>query len=51
MDAALQADLDCAALPGLAAAADDLVERDEVGRAAQVLRQLPFEKAQKPQRK
>src|SRR3712207_8869219 len=34
--AALQADLDRAALPCLARAAHDLVERDEVGRAAQV---------------
>src|SRR5436190_238364 len=40
MDAALQTDLGAAALPGLLAAADDLVERDEVRRAAQVGRQL-----------
>ncbi len=42
VDAALEADLDRASLPGLVAAADDLVERDEIGRAPQVLGQLPF---------
>ena len=47
VDPALQADLDGAALPRLAAAADDLVERDEVGRAAQVLGQLPLRKGAK----
>src|SRR5207248_3956740 len=36
MDSALQADLGAAPLPGLLAAADDLVERDEVRCAAQV---------------
>ena len=40
MDPALEADLDRAALPGLLDAADDLVERDEVRRAAQVRGQL-----------
>ena len=39
VDPALEADLGRAALPGLARAADDLVERDEVRRAAQVRRQ------------
>ena len=42
VDAALEADLGRAALPGLARAADDLLERDEVRRAAQVRRQLPL---------
>src|SRR5919106_6737379 len=36
VDAALEADLDGAALPRLARAAHDLLERDEVGRAAEV---------------
>ena len=44
MDAALQADLGAAALPGLLATADNLVERDEVRGAAQVGRQLPLGK-------
>ena len=51
MDAALQADFGGAALPGLARAAHDLLEREVVGRAAQVGRAcLPLEKAQKLQR-
>src|SRR3954452_5679389 len=40
VDAALEADLDRAAFPRLAAAADDLVQRDEVRAAAQVLGEL-----------
>ena len=44
MDAALQADFGAAALPGLLATADNLVERDEVRGAAQVGRQLPLGK-------
>ena len=40
MDAALEAHLGRAAVPRLAAAADDLLVRDEVRRAAQVRRQL-----------
>ena len=40
MDAALEADLGRAALPGLVAAAHDLVERDEVRRSAQVRGEL-----------
>src|SRR5213075_2000059 len=36
MDPPLEADLRGAALPGLVAAAHDLIERDEVGRPAQV---------------
>ena len=40
VDPALEADLGRAALPGLARAADDLLVRDEVRRAAQVRRQL-----------
>ena len=40
VDAALEADLDGAALPRLLDAADDLVERREVGGAAQVLGEL-----------
>ncbi len=42
VDAALQADLDGAALPRLLGAADDLVDRDEVRPAAQVVGQLAF---------
>ena len=48
MDAALQADLGAAALPGLLAAADDLVDRDEVRRAAQVGRQLALGEGAEP---
>jgi len=48
MDAALQADLGGAAVPGLFAAADDLVERDEVGRPAEVGRQLPLGERAEP---
>src|SRR6188768_504965 len=39
MDSALQADLGRAALPRLPRAPDDLLERDEVRRAAQVRRE------------
>ncbi len=39
VDAALEADLGRASIPGLARPPDDLVERDEVGRATQVRRQ------------
>ena len=39
VDAALQADLGRPSIPGFARPPDDLVERDEVGRAAQVRRQ------------
>ena len=42
MDPTLEADLGRAALPGLARAADDLLERHEVRRAAQVGRELPL---------
>ena len=42
MDAALEADLGRAALPGLLGAADDLLERNEVRRPAQVPRQPPL---------
>src|SRR5688572_25578075 len=42
MDPALEADLRGAAIPRLAGAADDLLVRDEVRRAAQVRRQLPL---------
>ena len=51
VDAALQADLDGAALPRLLGAADDLVDRDEVRRPRRLWASFPFEKAQKPQRK
>src|SRR5262249_55847290 len=40
MDPALETHFRGATLPGLVAAADDLVERDEVGRTTQVRRQL-----------
>src|SRR2546421_3141940 len=42
MDPTLEADLDGPALPGLAAAPQDLVGRHEVRRAAQVLREVPL---------
>ncbi len=42
MDPALEADLGRAALPSLPRAADDLLERNEVRRPAQVPRQLPL---------
>src|SRR4051794_34336866 len=42
MDPALKAHLGGAALPGLLAAPDDLVERHQVRRPAEVRRQLPF---------
>ena len=51
MDAALQADLDGAALPGLLAAPHDLVDGHEVGAPRRFSASLPFENAQKPQRK
>src|SRR3954453_10588467 len=44
MDAALEADLGAAALPRLLTAADDLVERHEIGRPAQVGGQLALGK-------
>ena len=47
MDAALQAHLGGAALDGLDDAPLHLFELEQVGRAAQVERQRPFEKAQK----
>ena len=42
MDPALEADLRRAALPRLLGAPNDLLERDEVRRAAQVRRELPL---------
>ena len=42
VDAALEADLGRSALPRLLGAPHDLVERDEVRRAAQVPRELPL---------
>ena len=48
MDAALEADLDGTALPGLLDAADDLVERHEIRRPRRFSASLPFENAQKP---
>ena len=51
VDPALEADLGRAALPRLARASHDLLERDEVRRAAQVPASFPFENAQNPQRK
>src|SRR5580765_6815444 len=48
MDSALQTDLGRAALPGLLAAAHDLLVRHEVRRAAQVRRQLPLREGTEP---
>src|SRR6266511_2853659 len=42
VNAALQAHLDRAALPGLAASADDLFERHQIGAATEVLGELPL---------
>ena len=42
MDPSLEADLGGAALPRLLGTPDDLVQRDEVRRAAQIRRELPF---------
>ena len=52
MDPALETDLGRPSLPCLLRAADDLVERDEVRRAARrFAASLPLENAQNPQRK
>ena len=48
MDPALQADLGRASLPRLARTADDLLERDEIRRAAQVPRELPLREGAEP---
>src|SRR6185436_16333746 len=48
MDPTLQADLSRAALPGLLAAAHDLLMRHEVRRAAQVRRQLSLREGTEP---
>src|SRR5207247_2076981 len=48
MDAALEADLDRAPLPGLLRPPCDLVDRDEVRRPAQVLREPPLREGAEP---
>src|SRR5205085_7211631 len=48
VDPALEADLDGAALPRLVAASEDLLDRDEVRRSAQVLGELALRERAEP---